>query len=106
MTRKIFVLALMCVPAVFAADEKLPSAESVLDRFLEVTGGKAAHQKVKTVVMKGSATLPGQGITINITTYSAAPNKRYQMSEVPGMGSMEEGSNGDIAWSRSAMMGP
>ena len=37
-------------PSVFAQDEPLPKAETILDRYVEVTGGKAAYEKRKNIV--------------------------------------------------------
>lgn len=96
-----------CFAAVLpAADEALPPAEKILDRYIEVTGGKAAHEKVKSAIINTTMTMPAQGMKASITSYVISPNKHYVAVELPGMGTMEEGSDGVVAWSKNAMMGP
>ena len=47
--------------AVFAADP-LPSAESILDRYVQVTGGKQAYDKRKTEIAHGTVEYAALGI--------------------------------------------
>lgn len=49
------------------------SARQVIDRYLEVRGGKKKLQGIKDLTMKASATM--QGMSINFDTYRKAPNK-------------------------------
>ena len=42
--------------------EDLPKGEDVLKQYVEATGGKAAYEKVKNRVMKGTLEIPGAGI--------------------------------------------
>src|SRR5690242_14406954 len=89
-----------------AAEEPLPPAEKIIDRYIEVTGGKAAHEKVKSAIVTMKMSMPAQGMTMGITSYVVNPNKHYVSVEVPGVGTMEEGSDGNVAWSKNPMMGP
>ena len=89
-----------------AADEPLPPAEKILDRYVEVTGGKAAYEKLKTQITTMTMAMPAQNMKVTITQYVVEPDKRYAAVEFPGMGTAEEGSNGDIAWSKNPAMGP
>ncbi len=102
---KHFVAILFCAYAASGADEALPKAETVLDRYVEVTGGKSAHNKVKSAVMEGTMSIPAQNISVKVTSYLKEPNLKYQSSEFPGVGMFEEGSDGKVAWTKSAMMG-
>ena len=61
MNRRYLIVALIGVPALFAADP-LPSAESILDRYVEVTGGKQAYQKRKSEISRGTLEYPSLGI--------------------------------------------
>jgi hypothetical protein len=88
------------------ADETLPKAESILDRSVEATGGKAAYDKVHNAVEKGTFELPAQGIKGNATIYAAEPDKSYQLVEIEGVGKVESGSNGEVAWDNSVIQGP
>jgi Protein of unknown function (DUF620) len=89
-----------------AADEALPKGETVLDQFLEATGGKAAYEKVHTEVSTGTFDFTGKGIRGTVASAKAAPNKVYVAIDLAGVGKIEDGSNGEIAWNRSALQGP
>ncbi|MBI2680750.1 MAG: DUF620 domain-containing protein [Candidatus Solibacter usitatus] len=89
-----------------AADEALPKGEVILDQFVEATGGKAAYEKIHSEVATGSFELTGKGIRGSVTSFKAAPNKIYLTIDLAGIGKMEDGSNGEIAWNRSALQGP
>lgn len=90
----------------FAAGEPKPTAEAVLDRYIEVTGGKAAYEKVHSKLTKGHVEFVGKGMKGTATSYSTEPNNVYTVIELPGIGKIEEGTNGEMAWSNSAMQGP
>ena len=49
--------------AAYAADEPLPKAETILDRHVEVTGGKAAYQKRKSEIATGTLKFAAQGFS-------------------------------------------
>ena len=86
-----------------AADD-LPKAETILDKFVEATGGKAAYQKVHSEIDTGTMTI--SGITGTHMTYKAEPDKVYTEIVIQGVGKIQDGSNGKVAWSNSAIQGP
>jgi hypothetical protein len=98
-------LVLGAAAAVAAADD-LPKAETILDKYVEVTGGKAAYAKIHTELSKGTMTLGGMGITGKVTAYQAEPNKQLVEVDIEGMGKVLEGTNGDVAWGLNPMQGP
>jgi len=103
----LIALAIMCVPAgVLAADDKLPSGEEVFDKYIEATGGLDAHRKLHNLFMKGTFKMVQAGITASITIYTAEPNLTYSKIESPGLGVIESGFNGEVAWEKSLMTGP
>ena len=55
MTRR-YLLAALAASLSFAQTEALPKAETILDRYIEVTGGKAAYEKRKNEIETGSTT--------------------------------------------------
>ena len=87
-----------------AAADDLPKAETILDKSIEATGGKAAWQKIHNEVSTGSMSVGGMQGTATI--YRAEPDKNYTEITFEGIGKMTQGSNGKIAWSNSAMQGP
>jgi hypothetical protein len=84
---------------------KTPSAEKILDKFVEATGGLAAYDKLKTSVSKGTLEIPAVGITIDLTVYAARPNKMRTIAESPAIGTNERGTDGTIFWEKSTMQG-
>jgi hypothetical protein len=86
--------------------QPLPKAEAILDRYVEVTGGKAAYDQHKTEVLKGTITFAAQGLTGQLTRYSAAPDKEYSMVELGPIGKIESGVANGIAWEKSVILGP
>jgi hypothetical protein len=92
--------------AAFAADEPLPKAETILDRHVEVTGGKAAYQKRKSEVTTGTLEFAAQGLKGTLTRYAADPDKTYSEMEIDGIGKVETGVADGMAWEKSALLGP
>mgnify|MGYP000859684321 CR=1 FL=1 len=81
------------------------TAESIMDRYVEVTGGKAARDKVVSQSVVGRVEIPSQGIKGVLTIYRKK-GASYMSMDIPGVGKMENGHSGHVAWERSAMMGP
>jgi hypothetical protein len=108
MNRRVSILLLALLAAAgagFAADP-LPSAESILDRYVQVTGGKQAYEKRKTEIAHGTVEFPALGIKGSMTRYAAQPDKYYYTVEIAAIGKMETGVNGAVAWENSAILGP
>lgn len=106
--RRLLTCALLATGSLawLAADETLPKAESILDRSVELTGGKAAYEKIHNAVEKGSFELPAQGIHGTATIYAAEPDKNYVVIEIEGLGKIESGASGGVAWENSVVQGP
>lgn len=108
MTRRVALLAFfgfgLGLPS--WADDALPKAETILDHFVEVTGGKAAYDKRKSEIMIGTVEMAAQGVKGTLTRYSAPPDKSYTVMELQGVGKMEEGASGGQAWSNDPINGP
>jgi hypothetical protein len=82
---------------------KTPTAEQILNRYVEASGGEAAFKAVNSVVMKGTMEIKAQGIKAEMIAYRADGGKSYTMTDIPGMGKQEEGSNGDVVWEKTAL---
>ena len=100
------MLAMIAAACAFAADEAPPKAEAILDHFVEVTGGKAAYEKRHSKISHGVIEFVGRGIKGQVTEFERAPDKVYQVAEFEGVGQQEEGSDGEVAWEKSALQGP
>jgi hypothetical protein len=88
-----------------AADD-LPKADTILDKYVAATGGKEAYEKHHTEIAKGSFEMAAMGIKGSMTSYRVAPDKSYTETDLGGMGKVREGSDGQVFWQLSAMMGP
>jgi len=97
-------LALAFTGVLAAAD--LPKGETLLDKYIEATGGKAAYARIHSDMTTGTMEFKAMGLKGKITTYAAEPDKKYSEVVLDGIGKMQEGSNGEVAWSLSAMQGP
>ena len=101
------LLAGLCAANVHAQPaEKLPKAETILDKYVEVTGGKAAYAKLNNRVSKGTFEMAAQGIKADLTVYGARPNKLYTVLESDAFGKIEKGTDGKVAWELNMMTGP
>jgi outer membrane lipoprotein-sorting protein len=98
-----FAAALSVAPCLA---EDLPKAETILDKYVEVTGGKDAYAKIHGDISSGAMSFGAMGITGKMVSYTQAPDKRLVEVTIEGIGKISDGSNGEVAWSLSAMQGP
>ena len=105
--RRIFLL--FCLPALFCASsfaaDKLPSADSVLEKFAQAIGGKAVLEKIHSTQATGTFEMPAAGVQGSVKVYNQEPNLMYSVVDLAGVGKIEEGVNGDVAWQLSALQG-
>jgi hypothetical protein len=86
-----------------AAKSPTPTADEILKKYIDASGGEDAFKRVNTVVMRGTMEIKAQGIKGDMILYRADGGKSYSSMDIPGMGKQEEGSNGDIVWEKTAM---
>src|ERR1700733_11126936 len=98
MTRYLAATPLGLTSLTFAQTEALPKAESILDRYVEVTGGKAAYEKRKNAVETGTVEIKAQGLKGTVTRYTAEPAEGYLVMEIDGVGRLESGMDNGVAW--------
>jgi len=90
-------------PGVGAA---LPTAEEIMDRYVEATGGREAYDRIENRLTKATLEFVGQGLSLDMTIYMARPNKIYTLIESDMIGKVEKGTDGETAWELSTMTGP
>jgi hypothetical protein len=103
--KRLIAILLGAALALSAADQP-PTAETILNRFIQVTGGKAAYEKRHNKVSRGTIEFVGRGIQGTMTEYEEAPDKLYRTAEFEGIGSEEDGVSDGVAWEKSALQGP
>ena len=89
-----------------ASEEEQPDAAVILDKFVEVTGGLGAYNRIQNRVIKGIFEIPQAGIRAEWINYQSRPNKIYVKFENKALGTIENGSNGEVVWEKSTMDGP
>lgn len=82
-------------PHVISAQESLPTAAQILDKYLAAAGGAEALHKIKTRVQKGTVDTGGEQYPIEI--YSETPEKRLSISHA-SFGQSITAFNGQAGW--------
>ena len=105
------VVAAILAPCLYplstsGSDEALPKAEQILEKHLEAMGGRAAHEKLRNRVTKGTFGIRGMVAKAKMTIYAAAPQKQYVLIESDMFGKIESGTDGETVWEITTMMGP
>ena len=83
----------------------LPNGAALFERYIAATGGKR-YREVETQMFTADLAFESAGLTAKMVVYQGQKGKRYQSIELEGMGKMESGSDGTIAWERSVTLGP
>lgn len=84
----------------------LPSAEEILARYRAAIGGEEAIRKHSFRSVKGTFEIPAQGIKGNLSVVAAAPNSILFVVTLPGLGELQRGYDGKLAWSIDPAIGP
>jgi hypothetical protein len=88
------------IPSAYSqADSPLPSAESILDRAVRVTGGQASYDRVQNEIRTITATVSGTAVA-QIVIYRSHSGNLHQFVRGAG-GESELGVNNGIVWSRT-----
>lgn len=82
-----------------------PTADQVLEAYLEATGGRAAREAKQNYRATGTVSIPQMGIEGKLELLAAAPGKMVTRMDLGGMGMQEQGVNGDMVWEKSSMTG-
>jgi hypothetical protein len=77
----------------------LPTVDQVLSRYVEALGGRAALEKLKTRMMKGSQ-LRFDGTASPVEVYQASPNKFVSIVTTAN-GIVATGFDGTVGWSKN-----
>jgi hypothetical protein len=99
------VMVLAAAGARLRAADELPKAETILDKSVEVTGGKAAFEKMHSMVITGSMELAAMGIKGTMVITKAEPDKSLVEIDITGIGSVKQGYDGKVAWEINPMQG-
>lgn len=95
--------AAQAVPA--PAQEPLPDAAELIDRYVEARGGRDAILAPATVRHRGVVAMPGMGAEGTMEMVMG-DGQMAVTTTLPGMGEMQTGFDGDVGWAVDGMMGP
>ena len=93
-------------PVLCQDENNAPTAREVVDRFVEAVGGEKAIRAHNVMVVEGTMEMASQGISAAIKILTMAPNKMKMETEIPGLGAMQAGFDGEVGWSMNPMTGP
>jgi hypothetical protein len=86
--------------------DALPSVQTVMDHWIAATGGRAAWEARHNLVEHATLELAKAGLKGTLTIYEAAPDKYLGLTDLPGVGKIAAGSDGEVAWENTALQGP
>ena len=89
-----------------ASASDLPEGREVVDRYVEVIGGREAIEKCPTRISTGLFKLPGQGVEGTMKTTSEFPDRFTMSVDLGAMGVMRSGYDGETGWMIMPMQGP
>jgi outer membrane lipoprotein-sorting protein len=92
-------------PALAESGATHPDAGSVIERYLEASGGRAHLSSIESLHATGTVTVPDQGLDGRIEVWLHADGRSRATLEIDGLGTVEEGTLPDLAWENS-LMGP
>lgn len=100
-------MAAALAPRAQAQQGDLPSAREVIEKFIEVTGGREAYEKFSTRVTRGrvNVSVMDQAFSGTFTSYQSAPNLMYLRVDLGEFGTMERGTDGKVHWEIMTMTG-
>lgn len=81
------------------------TAEQILERSIEATGGRQAYGRLTSTVAKGTLEFVEQHLHGTMEFYAKAPNKRLVIMNLENIGQMRQGFDGEVAWIENPMAG-
>jgi hypothetical protein len=92
------LIALAATACVIATTHAAPSAEQILDKWVDAVGGRAALEKIQSREAKGTIEMTALGLSADVIYLGKAPNKRLVEFTFAGFGRAREGYDGQTAW--------
>ena len=92
---------LLCLALLTAARaaENSPTVDSILDKFIEASGGRTAMEKIKSRAIRGDLDIMGS--TSDWVMEAKAPNKLFSGFTHSTLGTLADGFDGAVAWSKN-----
>jgi hypothetical protein len=100
-----FVALSVSMQVTQANAQKAPSVDEILTRYAYAVGGKAALEKVNTIVFRGMIEFPSNNLSGTTAEYFKAPDHFLAVTEVPGYGTLRTGYDGRTGWTENPKTG-
>lgn len=97
-----FILA---VSALAQTSATLPTADQIIEKYIQALGGKAAIEKITSRVIKGTIDIPVAGASGTLEVYLKAPGKGGSIASLSGLGEFLQGCDGKTAWTSDPFQG-
>jgi thiol-disulfide isomerase/thioredoxin len=107
-TRNPQIVELGAKPSASQVESKpnpLPTIDELLKTYVNAIGGREAHEKLKSRVIKGRIDLAGAESWGQLEIYGKAPNKSLTVMNVQPMGQVKHGYDGCTAWNAGDTVG-
>lgn len=82
------------------------SPTEILERYTKTIDPQGKIAKLEGMKSTITMEIPSAGMSANVTTVQRRPNQMAMNIEIPGLGSMRQGFDGETAWSSDPMQGP
>jgi outer membrane lipoprotein-sorting protein len=97
--------AAQATPAAAASSAPLPTADQIIDKYQQASGGKAAWEKLTSRVEKGTFELDQMAGDATQEIYAKAPNKVLFVTDSPSFGVVQRAFNGTAGWQDTPQTG-
>jgi outer membrane lipoprotein-sorting protein len=81
------------------------SAEELLRAHVRAIGGLEAHKKLTSRILRGELRMIEQGFTAQMVIRAKAPDKLRTELDIPEVGKIVEGFDGEVGWSENPFSG-
>jgi outer membrane lipoprotein-sorting protein len=81
------------------------TAEQIIERSIEASGGRKILAKLTSTVVKGSMEIGEQHVHGTLEVYTKAPNRRLIVTNIEGFGEVRQGYDGQVAWTQDPSRG-
>ena len=82
-----------------------PSADEILDHYVQAVGGRAALEKLNSRVSRGTVELQSMGLNGTVEIYEQAPRKAALIMNLPGLGTIQRTFDGVGGWLQDPLEG-
>jgi zinc protease len=87
------------------AASSLPTAQALVARSVEAIGGRAAIERLPARWESSRIEIAGQGLSIAVQLFMSG-NRIVTLSEMPGLGTIRSGFDGEVGWAINPAVGP